>query len=139
MAGRRSLVQAASPKLTRRAPGDPTRTVKRLIKASDTASMLGLFNLFSVFLAVLVVVIIAFIVRAVRLTNASLATAARHLNLTTPDVARSLVDQIRAREVPCPRCGHDTFARLGTENRYRCDTCHFDFGGPAHIPGSSPR
>jgi len=108
------------------------------VKASDTASMLGVFDLFYVSLAVIVVVIIAFIVRAVRLTNASLATASYHLNLTNPDVARSLVDQIRRRELPCPRCGHDTFALLGTENRYKCDTCDFDFEGPAHIPGLSP-
>jgi ribosomal protein S27AE len=100
--------------------------------------MSGTFDLFFVLLAVLVVVIIAFIVRAVRLTNASIANASRHVNLTNPDVARSLVDRIRQREVPCPRCGGGTFALLGTENRYRCDLCHLDFEGPPHIPGSPP-
>lgn len=101
--------------------------------------MLGAVTLFYVSLAVLVVVITVFIVRAVRLTHASLASASHHLNLTNPDIARSLADQIRGRELPCPRCGHDTFALLGTENRYTCDSCDFDFEGPAHIPGLSPR
>jgi ribosomal protein S27AE len=108
------------------------------VEACDTVSMLMEVDLFHVSLAALVVVIVAFIVRAVRLTNASISTASRHVNLTNPDTARSLVDRMRERELPCPRCGHDTFAQLGTGNRYTCHTCHFDFEGPAHIPGSSP-
>jgi ribosomal protein S27AE len=101
-------------------------------------SMLMEVDLFYVSLALLVVAIVAFIVRAVRLTNASLSAASRHMDLTNPDVARSVVDRMRERELPCPRCGRDTFAQLGTGNRYRCHTCHVDFEGPPHIPGSSP-
>ena len=116
-----------------------SRRIKCPVKASDTGDMPGAFDLFYVSLmAVIVVVVIAFIVRAVRLTNVSLATASRHLNLTNPDVARSLVDRICRLDLPCPRCGHDTFTLLGTENRYKCDTCDFDFEGPAHITGLSP-
>ena len=100
--------------------------------------MPGPFDLFYVSLALIVVTIAAFIVRAVRLTNASLTMAARHVDLTNPDVARSVVEQIRGRELRCLRCGGQTFARLGTENRYQCESCHFTFTGPAHIPGSTP-
>jgi ribosomal protein S27AE len=84
-----------------------------------------------------VLVIAAFIVRAVRLTNASLAMAARHVDPTNPDVARSVVDQIRGRNPRCPRCGEQTFALLDTENRYKCESCDFTFTGPAHISGST--
>lgn len=93
-----------------------------------------MLDLFYVSLAALVVVIVVFIVRAVRLTNTSIATASRHVNLANPDVARRLVEEIRGREVPCTRCGRQTFALLGTGNRYKCHSCHFDFEGPAHIP-----
>ena len=93
-----------------------------------------MIDLFNVTLALLVLVIVAFVVRAVRLTSASISTASRHLNLTRPDIARRLVEEIRAREVPCERCGRQTFALLGTEDRYKCETCHFEFQGPAHMP-----
>jgi hypothetical protein len=99
--------------------------------------MIGALDLFNVTLGLIVVVIAAFIVRAVRLTHASLAMASRHVNLTNPDVATSVVDQIRGREVLCPQCGGRTFALLGTENRYQCESCDFAFKGPAHIRGSS--
>ena len=101
--------------------------------------MLGALDLFYVTLGLIVVTIAAFIVRAVRLTNASLARASRHVNLTNPDVATSVVDQIRRSELLCPRCGGQMFALLGTENRYQCESCHFDFTGPPHVPGSSSR
>jgi ribosomal protein S27AE len=96
------------------------------------------FDLFYVLLAVIAVVVIAFIVRAIRLTTASIATASRHVDLTNPDVARSVADEMRERELLCPRCGNGTFALLGTGNRYQCHSCHFDFEGPAHIPASRP-
>ena len=102
-------------------------------------AVLGALDLFYVSLALIVVVIAAFIVRAVRLTNASLALASRQVNLTNPDAARAVVDQIRGREVLCPQCGGQTFALLGTENRYQCESCEFAFEGPEHIPGSSPQ
>jgi formamidopyrimidine-DNA glycosylase len=93
--------------------------------------------LFYVALGLIVTVIAAFIARAVRLTQASLRTASRHVDLTNPDVARSVADEIRRREVPCPQCGGETFALLGTGNRYEREICHLTFIGPPHIPGSS--
>jgi hypothetical protein len=99
--------------------------------------MAGDLALFYVALGLTVTVIVAFIVRAVRLTQASLRTASRHVDLTNPDVATSVTNEIRRREVPCPRCGGETFALLGTGNRYECEICRFTLTGPAHIPGSS--
>ena len=78
-------------------------------------------DLYYVALAVIVLTIVAFVVRAVRLTNASMSTASRLLNLTRPDIARRLVEEIRVLQVPCDRCGQQTFALLGTENRYKCE------------------
>ena len=101
--------------------------------------MLDALDPFYVSLGIIVVVIAAFIVRAVRLTNASIAMASRSVNLTSPDVAKSIIDQIRGRELPCPQCGGPTFALLGTANHYECESCHFAFEGAAHIPGSSPQ
>jgi DNA-directed RNA polymerase subunit RPC12/RpoP len=82
--------------------------------------------------------VVAFIVRAVRLTNASIASASRRVDLTNPDVARSVIRALDERDVPCPRCGHETFALLGTETRYKCDSCNFEFDGPPHIPDPAP-
>jgi ribosomal protein S27AE len=102
-------------------------------------AMPAVIDLFYVAIGLLVVVIAGFIVRAVRLTNASIAMAARDVDLTNPSVARSVVDQIRERELPCPRCGGPTFAALGTDTRYKCESCHSTFEGPRHIPGSAPQ
>jgi hypothetical protein len=107
------------------------------ITSADTIIVPGAFDLFYLLLVAPVVIIVAFIVRAVRLTNASIATASRHVNLTNPDVATSVIDQMRGRELPCPQCGGETFALLGTGNRYTCEVCHVEFEGPAHIPSSS--
>jgi len=84
------------------------------------------------------VVIVAFIARAVRLTNASIALASRRVDLTNPDVARLVASALRERELPCPQCGQETFALLGVEHRYKCDSCNFEFEGPAHIPDANP-
>lgn len=98
-----------------------------------------LIDLFNVSLALLVLAIVAFVVRAVGLTKASISNASRHLNLTQPEVARRLVEEIRARNVPCERCGQQTFAMLGTGDRYKCETCHVEFQGPPHMPPDIPR
>ena len=95
-------------------------------------------DLFDVSLGLLVLAIVVFIVRAVRLTNASISNASRHLNLTQSEVARRVVDEIRATDVPCQRCGLQTFAMLGTGDRYTCETCDFEFQGPPHMPPDMP-
>ena len=99
---------------------------------------MGSINLFYLAIAGIAVAVAAAIVRAVRLTGAARDEASRHINLTRPDVARQLIDAIRAREVPCARCGRSTVAILETRNRYRCETCLFEFEGPAHIPSELP-
>jgi tRNA(Ile2) C34 agmatinyltransferase TiaS len=101
--------------------------------------MLDPVDLFYVLLALIVVAIVTVIARAVRLTNASLTAASRNINLTHPDVARRLVDEIRGKDVLCARCGRPMSTLLGTGNRYRCDTCQFEFEGPAHMPAEIPR
>ena len=83
--------------------------------------------------------IVAFIVRAMRLTNASIALASRRVDLTNPDVARSVASALGERELPCPQCGQETFALLGVEHRYKCDGCNLEFDGPPHIPDANPR
>jgi DNA-directed RNA polymerase subunit RPC12/RpoP len=93
-----------------------------------------MLDLFTLSLVVLVVTIVAFIVRAVRLTNDSIARASRDVPLSRPDVARRIAEEIRARDVRCPRCGAHASAMLGTEHRYKCDACAQEFDGPAHIP-----
>jgi hypothetical protein len=93
-----------------------------------------MLDLFTLALVVLVVTIVVFIVRAVRLTNDSIARASRDAPLSHPDVACRIADEIRARDVRCPRCGAEASAILGTEHRYTCDMCTEAFEGPAHIP-----
>jgi hypothetical protein len=96
--------------------------------------MLDVLDLFYVSVAAIALAIVLFVRRAVRLTNASIANASRHVNLENSDVARRVAEEIRGREVPCARCGRQTFVLLGTGNRYKCRLCHFDFEGPPHIP-----
>jgi hypothetical protein len=122
-------------RVRRRPPGQTD--MQASAPGSDTVGMLGALDFFNGTLGLMLAVIAAFIVRAVRLTNASLARASRHVNLTNPDVATSVVDQIRGRELLCRRCGGQTLALLGTENGYQCESCDFVFKGLAHIPGSS--
>jgi len=93
-------------------------------------------DVFYVAIGLIVVMIAVTIVRAVRLTRASLTIATRHVDLTNPDVARTVIAQIRGPEVRCPRCGGPTFALLGTENRYQCESCDSTFDGPPHIPAT---
>jgi hypothetical protein len=91
---------------------------------------------FWVLVALIAVAIVAVIVRAVRLTNASMAEGFPRVDSHNARAAWALVNQIRGRDLPCPRCGQDSLALLGTGNRYQCDSCAFEFDGPAHIPGS---
>jgi hypothetical protein len=106
---------------------------------ADRVAVPASVDLVYVAIGLLVVMIAAFIVRAVRLTNASLAMAARQVDITNPDVANSVVGQIRGTELLCARCGGPTFALLGTENRYKCEDCDSTFTGPPHIPGTAPQ
>jgi hypothetical protein len=94
-----------------------------------------MFDLFGLALATLIVTIVVVIVRAVRLTNASIATASRDIPLSQPDVAARLINQMRGRDVRCPRCGQPACAALGTGNRYLCEngTCRQEFEGPEHF------
>jgi predicted RNA-binding Zn-ribbon protein involved in translation (DUF1610 family) len=112
--------------------------LKRPAMASDTEGMSGAFDLFDASLAVIVVVIVAVIVRAVRLTNASIVTGSQNLHLRNPDAARSLGNRIRERQLPCPQCGDEMFALLGTANRYKCDACDAAFEGPPHMSVGNP-
>jgi hypothetical protein len=95
--------------------------------------------LFYVALGLIVSVIVAFIARAVRLTQASLKTAARNVDLTNPDVARSVADEIRDERYRAPGAEGRRSPFWGTGNRYECEICHLTFIGPPHIPGSSPQ
>jgi hypothetical protein len=91
--------------------------------------------LFNLVLAALVATVVVMIVRAVRLTKATIAQASRDLPLSRPDVATRLAERIRERRVACERCGRDdTFAMLGTDTRWKCDSCQHEFEGPAHLP-----
>jgi transposase-like protein len=86
---------------------------------------------FYIVLGIMVVVIVVFIVNAIRMTNAEI-----HKKLgPLPDEwkMKKVVEEIRKRDVPCPRCGKQTFAMLGTQNRYKCDVCNYEFEGVEHI------
>ena len=86
---------------------------------------------FNIVLAVMVIVIVGFIVRAVRKTKAEidkgLGPAPSERNM------ERAIMEIHERDVECPRCGSQTFAMLGTDNRYKCDACNYEFEGAPHI------
>jgi hypothetical protein len=111
-----------------------TARFKRSVAAFDNPSMA--LDGFWVLVVLIAAAIVAVIVRAVRLTNASIADGSPRVGLQTAEAARSLVHEVRGRDVRCPRCRQDTFALLSTSHRYKCDSCAFEFDGPTHIPGS---
>jgi DNA-directed RNA polymerase subunit RPC12/RpoP len=86
---------------------------------------------FYIVLGIMVAAIVGFIVKAVRMTNAEIHKKMGPL----PDEwkMKKAIEEIRKRDISCPRCGKQTFAMLGTQNRYKCDTCNHEFEGPDHI------
>lgn len=112
--------------------------MERAPRSSDSLGMPGPLDLFYISFAVIVVTVVTVIVRAVRLTKTSLMDASRHVNPADRGVARRLIEEIRGRDVPCTRCGHQTSTCLGTDDRYKCDSCHFEFEGPAHMTCEGP-
>lgn len=87
-----------------------------------------MLNGFNLLLLALVVVIVAFIVIAVRKTMGEMTKAG-----VTGEDARELAKRLRERDVRCPRCNGQSSALLGTDTRYKCDSCHFEFEGPSHL------
>jgi ribosomal protein S27AE len=90
---------------------------------------------FNITLAILVVTIAGFIMKAIRQTQAEIdkglgpAPGERRM--------KKAIEEITQRDIRCPRCGNEAFAMLGTGNRYKCDSCHFEFEGAEHIPPRS--
>jgi len=48
-----------------------------------------------------------------------------------------LAEQIRSQDIRCMRCQGQAFAMLGTDNKYKCHSCDFEFEGLPHIPAKS--
>jgi ribosomal protein L37AE/L43A len=94
-------------------------------------------DFFPLLLAALIGAIVWTIARVVRRTNAQIAD---HLRGTDPrkrtDFALKLAQEVRARAdaVRCPHCAGHAFAMLDKEGWWKCETCHQEFEGPAHLP-----
>lgn len=82
----------------------------------------------------LAVAIAVSVARAVRLTKAAMAESGADPNRMSGEAAERLVERIRNLQVPCPICGGESFALLGTGNRHKCESCDHEFTGPAHVP-----
>lgn len=47
---------------------------------------------------------------------------------------KQLYDQIKNKELPkCPECGGESFAMIDADYKYKCDSCHHEFEGAAHL------
>jgi DNA-directed RNA polymerase subunit RPC12/RpoP len=94
-----------------------------------------LLDWFNIILGIMVVAIVGFIVYAIRKTKAEIY---RGLG-PEPGERRmkQVIKEIRERDIRCPHCGRQSFAMLGTGNRYKCDTCHHEFEDVDHIPESN--
>jgi ribosomal protein S27AE len=94
-------------------------------------------DMFTVALAILVGGIAVAIFTAVRMTRRQID---RRLQTIDPahsdDLTRELASRVRqqADRIKCARCGGPTAMVLGTDVRYKCDVCHFEFDGPPHLP-----
>lgn len=87
-----------------------------------------MFDWFGLMLIALVLLVLAFIVSAIRKTMREVTQSG-----VSGDEARKLAELIRAQDTRCPRCGRQSSALLGTEDRYKCDTCNHVFEGSKHI------
>jgi ribosomal protein L37AE/L43A len=86
---------------------------------------------FIVSLGMVVVTIVGFIVYAVRKTNAEIR---RGMGPAPSErTMKRAIEEIRRRDVRCPRCGRQATAMLGTNNKYKCDTCYHEFEDVKHI------
>ena len=94
-----------------------------------------MINMLPIAIAVIATMVVLFIVKAVRQTKADID---KRFMGTDPsrrdDMARELAEQIRKQEVNCSRCGRYANALIGTNNKYKCHSCNFEFEGPPHIP-----
>ncbi|GEM_PF-2980753 len=84
-----------------------------------------------IILGMMVVVIVGFIVKAVRMTNAEIYK--KMGPMPSEWRMKKAIEEISKRDIQCPRCGKQTFAMLGTKNRYKCDICNYEFEGAEHI------
>lgn len=77
------------------------------------------------------IAIVVFIISVVRKTKAQIEKG-----LDPAPSERNMekaIKEIRERDVECPRCRRQTFAMLGKENSYKCDSCNYEFEGKTHI------
>ncbi|WP_457575779.1 hypothetical protein [Desulfomarina sp.] len=86
-----------------------------------------MFDWFNLLLLAVVLLIVGFIAIAVRMTLGEMKGAGLR-----GDDARRYAEEIRKRDIKCPRCSRQSSALLGTGNRYKCDTCNYVFEGPVH-------
>ena len=88
-----------------------------------------MFDWFNLVLIAFVLLIVGVIVIAIRKTMGEITQSGM-----SGDEARKLAQQIRERDVRCPRCDRQASALLGTKNQYKCDTCNHTFEGAEHMP-----
>lgn len=91
-------------------------------------------DLLTLSIVAIAIVIGVMIVRAVRATNASIAAASRRMNLENEQTVRAVAERLGAPNLPCPRCGGETFALVGSSSRYMCEDCDAEFEGDPHFP-----
>ena len=93
-----------------------------------------MFNWFNLLLALIVGTIIVFIVKTVKQTQSEINKnyKGKYPAEDSIEQAKQLAEQIRGQDVKCQRCGRQTFMMLGTNNKYKCYDCNFEFEGPEH-------
>ncbi len=87
-----------------------------------------MFDWFNLLLMAMVIIVVGFIVFSIRKTIGSMTKSG-----VSGDEARKLAARIRERDIRCPRCSRQSSALLGTETKYKCDSCNYEFEGPNHI------
>jgi len=88
-----------------------------------------MFDWFNLVIIAFVLLIVGVIVLAIRKTMGEITQSGM-----SGDKARKLAQQIRERDIRCPRCDRQASALLGTKSQYKCDTCRHTFEGPEHMP-----
>jgi len=95
--------------------------------------------LFNLLFAAIVGGVVWFILSAVQRVRDRIAL---HLRGTDPrkrdELMRDLLTRVRAQAdaVKCPRCQGPAFAMLDRDAWWKCEACHREFEGPAHLPAA---
>ncbi len=94
-------------------------------------------DLFNIVFGILVVTIVGFIVYTIR---KAMADVRKGLGPAPSErTMKRALEEMRKRDVRCPRCREQATMMLGTGNGYKCDSCNHEFEDVKHFQTDTGR